>query len=111
RFYEDDGQNSAWGTDMGVAMDNGSLAGFPMRKASSRFSAGPRSQASFAAHSVAASGRSVQSSAGSGGGGSGGGGRGDGSPSPPFGFGGGGGGGGEGVAAGSKGEGGGGGGG
>lgn len=42
--------------------DQGSLAGFPLRKTSSRFSAGPRSQASFAAPSVAASGRSIQSS-------------------------------------------------
>eukprot|EP00903_Cladosiphon_okamuranus_P011888 g11167.t1 len=72
RFYDDDGEEtSEWGgTDLtGAAMGDSILAEFPLRKGmsigmggSSRFSAGPRSQASFAANSVAASGRSVQSS-------------------------------------------------
>lgn len=64
RFYDDDGQSMEWGEDgLGSQQGPGSLlAGFPVRKASSRFSAGPRSQASFATPSVAASGRSVQSS-------------------------------------------------
>ncbi|CAM9940015.1 unnamed protein product, partial [Ectocarpus sp. 6 AP-2014] len=71
KYYEDDGTSDWGGTDLTGAAMGGSILGpeFPLRKGmvggggpSSRFSAGPRSQASFAANSVAASGRSVQSS-------------------------------------------------
>ncbi|CAN0352686.1 unnamed protein product, partial [Ectocarpus sp. 12 AP-2014] len=76
KFYEDDGTSDWGGTDLTGAAMGGSILGpeFPLRKGmvggggpSSRFSAGPRSQASFAANSVAASGRSVPSSVNTGG--------------------------------------------
>ncbi|CAN0397706.1 unnamed protein product, partial [Ectocarpus fasciculatus] len=69
RFYEDDGTSDWGGTDLTGAAMGGSILGpeFPLRKGmvggggpSSRFSAGPRSQASFAANSVGCCDRRVQ---------------------------------------------------
>lgn len=54
---------SEWSTDVSSQHDTGTFPGFPIRQGSARFSAGPRSQASFAAPSVAASGHSALSSA------------------------------------------------